>query len=473
MSKTSQPLVRPPRGAVDPSFVSRQPRRQFLRWLGLTAGSAPFLHQAGRAAISPNGKLNHACIGVGGMGWVDLQNFQQHARTQVVALCDVDANALQKAAEAVPGARTYRDWRELLEREGDRIDSVNVTVPDHMHFAIAWSAIQRGKHVYCQKPLCHDIAEVRALTAAAEEKRVVTQLGTQLASGVGDRTVVHWLRAGVIRKVKHLYLSANRPGAVETYRLKGPRPAQSQPPPEWLDWDRWLGTAPARGYAPEIYHPVKWRAWLDFGTGWSGDIGCHVFDAVWKGLRLGAPKSVIGRVDPAWQAAPERRADTWPQANHITWIFPGNELTAGADLPVEWFDGAFWAPEEVRARYSVEDYPTESAMVIGEEGALLNPLGSTPLLLPEEKFRGIERPKFENRNHYHHFADACLGGPKTESSFAQTGPMTEAILAGTIAVRVPDTQLVWDSRALKFPQHAEASKLVRRTYRAGWNVAGF
>lgn len=440
-------------------------RRSFLSTALVAAASAPYLLRA-----APNSRLQHACIGVGGMGAHDLENYRQHPKLDVVALCDVDENALKAAAAKVPEARLYRDWRELLEKESARIDSVNVTVPDHMHFPIAVSAIERGKHVYVQKPMCHDVAEVRDLTAAAVRKNVITQLGTQLAAGSGDRTTVQWLREGRIGRVTHLYLSANRPGAVESYRLKGPRPAQGQPPPASLDWDRWLGTAPTRPFAPDIYHPTKWRAWLDFGTGWSGDIGCHIFDAVWKGLRLGAPKSVTGRVDESWQASAERRADTWPQANHVTWIFPGNELTGGQDLPVEWFDGAFWAPEEIRARYSVEDYPTESAMIIGTEGALLNPLGGTPVLLPEEKFKSVPRPKFENRNHYHHFVDACLGGAKCESQFAQAGPMTEAILLGTVALRVPGVTLPWDSAAMQFPGHPAANRLLRRSYREGWQV---
>jgi predicted dehydrogenase len=404
------------------------------------------------------------------MGWGDLQNFLQHPRTQVVALCDVDAQNLKKAAEAVPQARLYADWRELLEKEGDKFDSVNVTVPDHMHFPIAYRAIQKGKHVYCQKPLCHDVGEVRALIQAVEQKKVVSQLGTQMASGVGDRTAVQLLRTGAVGKIKHVYLCANRPGAVENYRLKGPRPSQAIQPPDALQWNLWLGNAPARPYAPDIYHPVKWRAWLDFGTGWSGDIGCHIFDAVWKGLNLKAPKSVTAKVQQSWQESPERRTDTWPQANHITWVFPGNELTAASELIIEWFDGEFYPPREIRALYSVDDYPTESAMLIGTEGAMLIPSGTVPFLLPEDRFKTLPRPKFTNRNHYHHFADACLGAERTESHFAQAGPMTEAILLGTVAVRNPNQKLEWDAAQMKFPNHAAAETLLRRQYREGWTV---
>ena len=156
-----------------PTTLTRDPlvsRRHFLRGTAAAGIGAPFFAASGLRASSPNGKLNHACIGVGGKGWSDLVEFHQHRGVQIVALCDVDANHLQKAVKAVPGARTYSDWRELLAAEGDRIDSVTVSVPDHMHFPIAYSAIQEGKHIYCQKPMCHDVAEVRALTEAAVQK---------------------------------------------------------------------------------------------------------------------------------------------------------------------------------------------------------------------------------------------------------------------------------------------------------------
>ncbi len=161
--------------------------------------------------------------------------------------------------------------------------------------------------------MCHDVAEVRDLTKAAVKAGVITQLGTQVASSLGDRTAVQWIREGVIGKVKHAYLCSNRPGAVARYRLVGPRPAQGQEVPAYLHWDQWIGTAPVRPYAPDIYHPAIWRTWQDFGTGWSGDIGCHIFDAVWKGLGLKAPLSVQAEVQKSWEESTERRADTWPR----------------------------------------------------------------------------------------------------------------------------------------------------------------
>jgi predicted dehydrogenase len=452
-------------------------RRQFLRTAGLAAAASPFFVscQSTPRRVSPNGKLNHACVGVGGMGWVDLQNFLKHDRTQVVAICDVDANNLDKAAKAAPGARVYADWRELLAKEGDKIDSVNVAVPDHTHFSAAYSAVHAGKHVYCQKPLCHDVAEVRVLTREAVKKGVVTQLGTQVASGIHNRTGVQWLKEGRIGKVTHAYLCSNRPGAIDTYRLKGPRPAVGQAPPQYLSWDFWIGSAPMRPYAPEIYHPTKWRAWQDFGTGWSGDIGCHIFDPVWKGLGLRPPLTVAADVQPSWKDSPARRADTWPQGDHITWTFPANDKIAGDELILEWFDGEYYPPEHIRKLYSedLSEYPPESSMLIGTEGSLLIPHDKPPQLLPESKFSGVRPPKLSDRNHYHHFADACLGGEMTESHFAQTGPMTEAILLGTVAIRVPGQKLEWDNAGMKIIGNAEANRYLRRTYRDGWHVARF
>ncbi len=448
-------------------------RRKFLDTITTAALVVPFLGNSAVSLALPKKKLRHASIGVGGMGGHDLKHFGQHPDLEVVAICDVDEQNLLKAAELFPGARKYKDWRDLLEKEHNNIDSVNVSVPDHNHFAIAYQAIQFGKHVYCQKPLCHDVAEVRKLTEAAVKAGVVTQLGTQHASGKGDRTAVQLIKDGIIGKIKHAYLCSNRPAAIERYRLPGPRPLKGSEVPSNLDWNLWIGTAPMRPYAPNIYHPAIWRAWQDFGTGWSGDIGCHIFDAVWKGLDLKAPTSVMARVQDSWQESSERNGDTWPQGDHITWMFPGNELTASDILPIEWFDGEFYPPWEVQALFHGKPYPAESAILIGTEGALLIPHKEMPVLLPENKYLDYQMPTLEDRNHYHHFVDACLGGDKTESYFAQSGPMTEAILLGTVAIRMPDTVLKWDPVNMSFPNQPKANKFLQREYRKGWGVAGF
>lgn len=448
-------------------------RRQFIALsstagLGLLTGCAT----TGPRRISPNGKLQHACIGVGGMGGVDFPNIQSHPRVDIVALCDVDRERLEAAGKKAPGARLYTDWRELLATEGDRIDSVNVATPDHMHAPIELTAIRAGKHVYGQKPLAHDVAECRALAVAARKAGVMTQLGTQHAAGAGDRMGVQFLRQRIVGDVHRVILCSNRSGA-DRYRLPGPRPAQAEKPPEKLNWDLWLGTAPERPYAEKIYHPAMWRSWQDFGTGWSGDIGCHIFDAVWKGLELTAPTSVIATVQESWKNAPERRADVWPQTDHIVWTFPGTAISGGREITVEWFDGSDFPPEDVQkiARDGgVEKYPEEAAMVIGSEGAMLIPHQSGPQLFPKEKFRGIERPTLKGPTHYHRFVDACLGGEPAASRFEISGPMAETIILGTVALRVPGEKLEWDAKHLKIPNRPDAEKFLRRTYRSGWNV---
>lgn len=447
-------------------------RRRFLQTLAPLAGglAVPNLLRAANV----NGRLQHACIGVGGMGFGDLQNFKQHPRTDIVAICDVDAGNLARAAKELPNARTYRDWRELLVKEAGRIDSINAAVPDHMHASICFTAMKAGKHVYCQKPMCHDVAEVRALTQIAAEKQLKTQLGNQHSSGAGDRMAVEYIKSGVIGKIKHVYLCSNRVSGM-AYRLDQPKPPQI-PVPADLAWDLWLGTAPVRPYAAEVYHPARWRTWLDFGTGWSGDIGCHIFSAPWKALGLKAPTSIEARANQGWVDSPELRAQLWPQANHIRWTFPGNALTvAGKDLTVEWFDGvdpAFYIPEEFRKLYPGDRFPEEAALFIGEGGALLLPHTSGPQLLPREQFAAVPRPQVKGENHYHSFANSIIDNTPCESSFDISGAMSEAVILGTVALRSPGVKLEWDAQALTIRNSPEANARLRRSYRDGWKIEG-
>lgn len=439
-------------------------RRTFLR-TATAAAAAPLVLPSGLRAASPNGKLAHACIGVTRMGGTDLKNFQQHDGLRIVALCDVDSKHLATAAKLVPGARLYADWRELLAKEGDRVDSVNVTTPDHMHFPIAMEVLRRRKHLHLQKPMCHDLDEVRTLVETAARTDVVTQLGTQHASETGDRMVVEMLRNRVVGRVEHVILCSTRPAP---NRIRGPRPPQGAPPPQELDWDKWIGTAPMRPYAPGVYHPAAWRGWQDFGTSWIADMGTHLFDATWRAFDLKAPASVVAEVEESWKASPGRRAENWPQAEHVAWTFPGGPLTDGRPLTVEWFDGEMLPPADVRALVPIDPYPKEAALWIGTEGVMLQIIGSGPLLYPAEKFKDVPRPKPEPRNHTHHYVDACLGRATTESHLAQTGPTAEAILLATIAVRCFGHPLTWDPAGMKIGGCAEAQAMVRRAYRTGW-----
>ena len=192
--------------------LSKINRRKFLNRSVLFVLAPPLISQYPNF-LKRKKKLRHVCVGVGGMGWHDLNRFKAHPDVEIVAICDVDENHLERAAEALPNAKKYTDWRELLAKEGKNFDAINVSVPDHNHFPIAFQSINLGKHVYCQKPMCHDVAEIRKLTEAAKKSRIVSQLGTQHASGKGDRTAVQWIKEGHIGKIKQVYLCSNRPGA--------------------------------------------------------------------------------------------------------------------------------------------------------------------------------------------------------------------------------------------------------------------
>ncbi len=415
---------------------------------------------SGLLAASPASKLCHACIGVTRMGHTDLKNFQQHARAEIVALCDVDAQHLDTAAQLVPGARRYTDWRELFDKEGDKIDSVNVTVPDHMHFPIAYRAIERGKHLYCQKPMCHDLAEVRKLSEAAIEKGVVTQLGTQHASEIGDRMTVQLLKSGAIGRVKHVYLCSNR---AAPNRIKGPRPAEGAEPPPQLNWDLWIGTAPMRPYAPKVYHPATWRGWQDFGTSWCADMGCHILDATWRGLDLEGPGDRVGRgrgvVEGIGRAAGRQLAAE--RARYLGFSRQRADRRQGTGGRVVRRPD-FLPPKEAQAFKATGTLPLGSGLARRHRRRATAGSGCGAAFAPDAEVQDLPAAEVAPRNHYHHFVDACLGGEKTESHFAQTAPMTETILLGTVAIRCFGQKLTWDSAGMKFPGNPDAERYLKR-----------
>ena len=249
----------------------RVARRTLLKSVAAAGGSWPFIGLGPSRAAAPNGKLRQACIGVGGMGAHDLGRISSSPNVQITALCDMDLSRLDGAARKFPGARRYQDWRELLNEEQDKIDSVNVSTPDHMHTAITITALRMGKHVYCQKPLTHDVYESRQIALATKLAGVVTQMGHQHTSTIADRMTISLICNGAIGKVKRVYMWSNKPKG--NLRSEGGRPDRSDPVPNTLDWDKWIGTAPFRPYVKTIYHPSLWRGWQDFGTGWLGDMG--------------------------------------------------------------------------------------------------------------------------------------------------------------------------------------------------------
>ena len=455
--------------AKELSMSQRTDRREFLKQ---SIGAGLCVGGAARSVLgkSANGKIQHAAIGVGGQGWSNIRLIAAHPKVEIAAICDVDIARMADAIKKFPSARRYQDWRELLDKEGDRIDTVNVSTPDHMHAPITMTALRKGKHVYCQKPLTHDIHEARRVTEAAAKAGVATQMGIQVNSSIGCRMAVSMIRDGAIGKVRRIYLWSNKP--TKSYRPTGPRPKGSDPVPDLLDWDAWLGTAPVRPYKKGIYHPTWWRGWQDFGVGWLGDMGCHIYDMPYQALKLTAPLRVRAEVEPAWRDTPGRRTETWPTWQILHYTFGGNNLTADKTIDFTWSDGGKYPPEELRKQIDGLKFPAQGAMLLGEEGTMLFPHVGGPQLFPKGKFKGYERPKLPPRDHYLHWIDACLGKGATNTSFDYSGPLTETVLLGTVALRCPDKELVWDAAAMKVTNLPDANQYLRRTYRDGWSAEG-
>ncbi|MCE9604606.1 MAG: Gfo/Idh/MocA family oxidoreductase [Planctomycetia bacterium] len=440
-------------------------RRDFLKtgaafasWTLLSNGAV------GARAVSPNGKLRTAHVGVGGMGGADLSSIASHKQVEVAALCDVDAKNLAAALAKHPGAKTFRDYREMITTLGDTIDAVVVSTPDHTHAPAAMTALNHGKPVYCQKPLTHEVFEARQLRLVAEKKKLVTQMGIQVHSSAVYRRAVEMIQSGVIGKVSQVHAWSNK-----NWGYDGGAFQATQPVPESLDWNLWLGTAAERPYAAGAYHPGNWRKLVDFGTGTLGDMGVHIFDTPYAALALTFPK---------WAKTTCRTPTNigHPEKNIVEYEFPTTKFTTES-LSWKWYDGGFAPPklEDLHLPASAKvpagfQLPGQAALFVGEGGVMLLPHVSEPLLFPQEKFADYKRPEVGSQSHYHQWVDACLGTGKTSADFAYAGPLTEALLLGVVANRFPDTKLEWDAAKLEVTNLPDANKLLRREYRKGFEV---
>ena len=434
-------------------------RRSFLKTLGTVALAAPFVTR-GWAARSPNSVLRHASFGASNMAWADIHELAKFKEVEMVAVAEVDLGRTQEVKKWFPAARIYQDWRQLLDQEAKRIDSVNVSTPDHMHAVMAMSALQLGKHVYCQKPLAHDLHQVRKLTEVASQKKLITQMGIQIHATSYYRLATLLVQAGAIGRVKEVHSWCPTSWGDST-----PRPVQVDPVPASLDWDLWLGVCEKRPYIGNgYYHPVNWRKRLDFGTGSLGDMGCHIFDPVFSALGLGAPISVRseGTAPNEWN---------WAVDSTIHYVFPGTAFTADKTLPLTWYDGAAKPPAEVLALLEGDNPPNSGSMLVGTQGVLVVPHVARPLLYPDKKFKDFTFPEVVSGDHWGEFVRACLGRDRTSAGFSYAGPLAEAVLAGTVASRFPQTTLKWNAAKLEFNLR-EANRFIRRQYRHGWSVPG-
>lgn len=441
-------------------MLHRSSRRSFLKTVAATGVAASLSAASWSRVYGANGRLRVASIGVGGKGWSDLTATAASPKVDVVALCDIDESKehLGRAAEKFPQAKRYTDWRKLYENASD-FDAVIVSTPDHMHAPISLPAMQLGKHVQCQKPLTHTVFEARQMRQAAKKFGIVSQMGNQIQSHQAYRTAVKLVHDGTIGKVKAVH--SWQSGALG-WILVDDRPKGSEPVPATLHWNDWLGVAPERPYLPKIYHSFNWRAWQDFSNGQLGDFGCHILDPVFMALKLTAPRSIHA------DASPMNR-EIWYRKSKVTYEFPGTELTAGDSLPLTWYDGAghMPSPESLGLGEKVQ-LPGSGSVLLGEKGALVIPHVAMPKLLPDEKFADFKIPEVPARDHYTSWAHACLGEDQATSHFDYSGPLTETVLLGTIAIRLTGNKLAWNAEKMELTGHAAAQGLLTKPYRSGW-----
>ena len=451
-------------------------RRTFLQRSAVAAGAIAF--PAVVRSAQPNSRVQVAAIGVEGQGYSDLHSVSSHPKVSFVGFCDVDTARFARADAVAPNVPHFQDFRVMLEKLGDRVDAVIVATPDHMHARIAIEAMQRRKHVYCEKPLAHNVWESRQMRLWAAKQDVVTQMGNQIHSAVEYRMGTRLIREGAIGKVKEVYSWVAVSGNERTRLLEPPPPG---PVPETLDWNLWIGCAPMRPFSPVVYHPFAWRDWQDFGGGAIGDFACHILDPVFTALDLKAPLTI-----GADNSGINRQI--WPTAETVRYVFPGNAMTAGTTLPVTWSDGGLRPDRKLAQLPADVDLPRSGSLFIGEKGNLVLPHVGGPRLYPVETYQGFTYPKdIKGLNHYHRWVDAIIDGTKTSDSFEYAGWLSEAAQLGNVATRVPRRPvnsrgkltvspeemnvLEWDAENLRITNHPEAHALLTRQYREGWAVA--
>lgn len=439
----------------------RLTRRGALKQFAAAGFAAPFVFRKhGHAA--PSETLLHASFGADGMGWSDIRSLTTASKNiRLVAVAEVDETRLKKVKDAFPDVRVYTDYRVLLEKEKG-LTSVNVSTPDHMHGSMTMAAMNRGLHVYCQKPLTQTLYESRRLTEAAAAKGLITQMGIQVHSAASHKQVVAAIQAGLIGKVKEVHSWSGK-----QWGDTSPRPNRQDPIPAGFHWDLWLGVASDRPFiGGGYYHPGNWRKRLDFGTGTFGDMGCHILDPVFGALQLTNPLSVRSEL-------PGPNDDNWSLDVKVQYLFPGTTQTTET-LTLTWYNGNALPPDDIAKLIAPRKLHNQGSIYIGTEGVLYSPYGggSGNILLPEDKFPGNKLPTVTADNHYLQFINAVRGEGKTSAPFSYSGPLTEMVLLGCLATRRPKIDLKWDSPNLRFTNDEEANRYVRRQPRKGWEVEG-
>jgi len=473
-------------------------------------GATPSLKAMGYK--SPNEKLNIASIGAGGKAASDIDGC---SKENIVALCDVDDKRAEATFKKYDKAPKYRDFRKMLDAQGKDIDAVIVTIPDHMHATAAIAAMERGKHVYVQKPLVRTVWEARAMLDAATKYKVATQMGNQGYSNEGTRQAAEIVWDGQLGNVTEVHAWTDRPWWPQGLTAIPP----ATPVPDTLDWDLWLGNAESRpftaggeGYPDRwgyFYQPFNWRGFFDFGCGSLGDMACHILGAPNLALKLGSPTSV------ECVSKEGTSSFQFPKKSVIRFDFPARGNMPA--LKLFWYDSLTESPKlpGVPAGELLGDLPSKPAtpgqpapaaapngytgrvftwdryqeaiapgarlsgpngsVFIGDKGVMTTgTYGELTRLLPvAEKMRDYKFPEprlTRSPGHYGDWIRACKGGDPACSNFNVAVPFVEWMLLGVIALRV-DGKLEWDAAKGRFSNNSEANKFLKPNYRKGWSLS--
>jgi len=422
-------------------------RRSVLKAAATAAvgvGIAPF--QSLRAATAPSERLNLAFIGVGGRGTANVKGL---ASQNMVAFADVDEQRAGKVFGVYPNVQRFRDYRKMLDAVGSKIDGIVISTPDHMHFHPAWAAMQMGVHVYLEKPLAHDVNETRMLTDYAAANSLATQLGAQRHAFANMHRVVELIQSGAIGDVTEVYswVGGDR-GMPEVPKDRPPVPAH-------LDYDMWIGPAKYRPYHPS-FCPYGWRFWWDYGTGETGNWGCHILDIPFWALDLKYPTRVTA-------TGPEVDADRTPKSMQTTFQFP-----ARGDKPpvtLHWSHGAPAILSDLGLREK-----GSNTLFLGKDGMLLCDFGSRKLL-PESEFEDFEPPEQtipDSPGFHQEWVNACKGEGPATCDFSYSGPLAETVLLGNVAYRAGGFN--WDAAGMSAGGNAAAQNLLKTEYRKGWEI---
>lgn len=442
-------------------------RRKFI---GTTAaaGVAASVAIGPQRALAATDRMKVGFIGVGGRGGSNLKTISGTGAVDVIAVCDIDRRSVDRAAEKHAGAKKFRDFRKLYDAVGKELDAVVVSTTEHTHAYATMPALQLGKHVYCEKPLAYNIYETRRITEAAAKAGVVTQMGTQIHAGTNYRRVVELIQSGAIGAVSEAHVWVGRAWGLQSEAdakkhkdrlFVDARPQQAEAPPEYIDWELWLGPAPSRPFSSVYFPGPNWYRWWDFGNGTMSDLGSHWNDLPYWALQLDAPRTVEAFGPPAHpEIAPA-------SMNAVYEYGPRKNLPA---VTLNWYQGTH--KPEIWKSGGIPQWDS-GVLFVGSKGMLLSDYRKN-ILLPEEDFKDFEPPEPfvpDSIGHHQEWVAACLGEGTTGSPFSYAGPLTEANHLGNVAYRVGE-KITWDAKNMKCIGCPQADPFIKREPRSGWSL---